>query len=249
MKGFAMSRFVLIISLAFGLFLGVVSPAAYAAEKQEYKTLPLPELTEKAEAGDVQAQLSLGISYLSRRGGIAQDFPQGVNWVRKAAEQGNADAQELLGILYADGLGVSQDYQQAANWYQKAAEQGNAGAQEFLGMLYGNGDGVPKDLRQAAYWLRKAAEQGRVKAQVMLGSMYTFGVGVPLDWALAYALFSHAAANGDEDEDEDASTRKEIVAKMMTPEQIKEGEAIASQWKVGQPFPSESKTGRMNPDE
>lgn len=240
-----MSRLVWVVSLVFGLMLEVVSPAAYAEEQQEYKTLPLPELTKKAEAGDAQAQLSLGVSYFSGRGDIPQDLPQSANWFRKAAEQGNADAQEALGLLYENGLGVSQDYQQAANWYQKAVEQGNAGAQEFLGVLYGDGKGVPQDLQQAALLFRKAAEQGRVKAQGILGAMYAVGMGVPQDLALAYALFSHAAANGDKNA---MPTREKIVAK-MTPEQIEEGKAIASQWKVGQPFPTESKTGRMNPDE
>ena len=45
---------------------------------------------------------------------------------RKAAEQGIAEAQSNLGLMYSDGLGVKQDYTEAAKWFRKAAEQGLA---------------------------------------------------------------------------------------------------------------------------
>ncbi len=37
----------------------------------------------------------------------------------KAAEQGIAPAQSILGILYFDGLGVKQDYAKAATFFSK----------------------------------------------------------------------------------------------------------------------------------
>ena len=55
---------------------------------------------------------------------------------RKAAVQGAANAQFLLGDLYESGQGVPQDYTQAAAWYRKAAEQGQAEAQFGFGGLY-----------------------------------------------------------------------------------------------------------------
>jgi TPR repeat protein len=45
------------------------------------------------------------------------------------AKQGNADAQNNLGAMYANGKGVSKDDKQAVYWYQKAAAQENTGAQ------------------------------------------------------------------------------------------------------------------------
>ena len=65
--------------------------------------------------------------------GVQQDYQQAVQWYRKAAEQGNADAQNNLGLMYANGQGVKQDYQQAVQWFRKAAEQGDASAQINLG--------------------------------------------------------------------------------------------------------------------
>jgi len=61
------------------------------------------------------------------------------------AEQGNADAQTLLGAMYDNGEGVPQDYKTAVKWYTLAAKQGNAFAQSNLGVMYANGQGVPQD--------------------------------------------------------------------------------------------------------
>ena len=47
-----------------------------------------------------------------------------MKFYRLAAEQGYADAQYNLGVMYANGHGVSQDYAEAAKWYRLAAEQG-----------------------------------------------------------------------------------------------------------------------------
>ena len=46
--------------------------------------------------------------------------------VRKAAEQGDASAQLMLGLMYYNGIGVTQDLFEAAFWLRRAAEQGDA---------------------------------------------------------------------------------------------------------------------------
>jgi len=79
---------------------------------------------------------------------------------RKAAEQGDANAQNNVGAMYANGKGVPQDYAQAMRWYRKATEQGDAAAEYGVGRMYANGNGVPQDYAQAIGWFRKAAEQG-----------------------------------------------------------------------------------------
>jgi TPR repeat protein len=56
---------------------------------------------------------------------------------KKAAKQGNVEAQSFLGLMYSEGLGVAQDYKQAVYWYQKAADQGYAEAQNNLRRLRG----------------------------------------------------------------------------------------------------------------
>ena len=69
-----------------------------------------------------------------------------------AAEQGLAQAQHNLGLMYSKGHGVPQDYAKAVEWYRRAAEQGNATAQNNLGVMYDNGQGVPQDHAKAVEW-------------------------------------------------------------------------------------------------
>ena len=51
------------------------------------------------------------------------------------AEQGDADAQFNLGLMYRNGEGVQQDHKESAKWFRRAAEQGHAGAQSRLGFM------------------------------------------------------------------------------------------------------------------
>ena len=53
--------------------------------------------------------------------GVPQDYAQAVNWYRKAADQGDANAQRNLGNMYEDGRGVPRDYIQAHMWRNLAA--------------------------------------------------------------------------------------------------------------------------------
>jgi len=64
---------------------------------------------------------------------------EAVEWYRKAAEQGNANAQLNMGLCYETGRGVQQDYAKAAEWYRKAADQGFALAQNVLDKLKSEG--------------------------------------------------------------------------------------------------------------
>ena len=63
------------------------------------------------------------------------DYSEAVKWYRKAAEQGNKQAQYNLGVCYESGRGVPQDYSEAVKWYRKAAEQGVDYAKEQLQKL------------------------------------------------------------------------------------------------------------------
>ena len=58
-----------------------------------------------------------------------------MKWFRKAAEQGIAEAQFILGMRYAAGRGVRQDYAEAIKWYRKSAEQGFARSEKMLKRL------------------------------------------------------------------------------------------------------------------
>ena len=102
----------------------------------------------------------------------AGDYATALQEWRPLAEQGDADAQYFLGVMYKNGQGVPQDYAESVKWYRLAAEQGDADAQYNLGVTYKNGEGVPQDYAEAIKWYRLAADQGDADAQYNLGVMY-----------------------------------------------------------------------------
>ena len=70
-----------------------------------------------------------------------------------AARSGNADAEELIGVMYAMGLGVERDLERAFEWYLRSSMKGHPGAQSGLGWYYELGMGIPEpDLVRAYLW-------------------------------------------------------------------------------------------------
>jgi uncharacterized protein len=112
------------------------------------------------------------------------------------AEQGNADAQNELGLKYENGRGVQQDFGEAVRWYRKAADQGLAMAESNIGTMYIYGRGVPRDYDEAMKWYRKAADQNLPLAQFNIGTMYLNGNGVRQDYAEAMKWYRRAADQG-----------------------------------------------------
>ncbi len=58
-----------------------------------------------------------------------------MKWYRKAAEQGFAQAQYNLGVMYYFGEGVSVNSIKAYMWWSLAMEQGNELATENLNII------------------------------------------------------------------------------------------------------------------
>lgn len=104
-------------------------------ESYEWFYKALTNLKPPAEKGDSDSQLLLGLIYNTGFGLKERNYPEALKWFNKAAEQGNAEAQNNLGSKYRHGQGVKQDIAKANFWYQKSANQGNAYAKEVLKTL------------------------------------------------------------------------------------------------------------------
>ena len=85
-------------------------------------------------------------------GGSCWDAKPDFDSCKLKAEQGDPDAQLLLGILYKNRGGVTRNYIYAINWWKKAAEQGVTQAQNNLGWMYEHGQGVQLNFEEAAKW-------------------------------------------------------------------------------------------------
>ena len=84
-----------------------------------------------------------------------------------AARSGNADAEELIGVMYAMGLGVEKDERRALEWYLRSAMKGHPGAQSGVGWYYELGLGLPApDLVRAYMWYALSAIGGDPDAAI-----------------------------------------------------------------------------------
>ena len=115
-----------------------------------------------------------------------------------AANRGDPDAQNQLGVKYAQGEdGLPRDDIKAVEYYRKAANQGLAKAQTNLGDMYffGRG-GLQQSYLDALSWYLKAAQQNVADAQFRVALMYEKGLGTDKDVARAVQLFRSAADLG-----------------------------------------------------
>src|SRR5690606_30934248 len=111
----------------------------------------------------------------------AKHFSRAMQLLSPFAEQGNAEAQHRMAIMYQNGLGMARSPEAAVKWMRAAAEQGHALAQHGLGFMYLEGECVPKDGAQAAHWFKLAADQGLAGSLTTLAMMYEQGNGVEQD--------------------------------------------------------------------
>jgi TPR repeat protein len=66
---------------------------------------------------------------------VARNEKKAVELFTRAAEQGHARAQCVLGLCFRQGRGVAQDKEKAVEWYTRAAKQGDEmAAKELSGM-------------------------------------------------------------------------------------------------------------------
>ena len=63
--------------------------------------------------------------------GVPQNYREAADWCRRSAEQGNAQGQYLLGLLYNSGHGVPESFVQAYKWLNLAAAQASGPKREF----------------------------------------------------------------------------------------------------------------------
>lgn len=97
----------------------------------------------------------------------ANDFKAAMQEFLPLARSGNADAEELIGVMYALGLGVERDDERAFEWYLRSSLKGHPGAQSGIGWYYEVGRGMPApDLVRAYTWYVLSAIGGDPDAAI-----------------------------------------------------------------------------------
>jgi TPR repeat protein len=162
--------------LSMGLFAALIAAGAYYENAKETRNA---------------LGLNIGFEYA----GVTQtNYKAAVEYLTRAAKNGDDAAQYALGYLYYKGKGVQQNRDKALYWFKKAADQGWSPAESILGVIYANGYGlVPQDYDRAVYWFQESARQGEASAETNLAVSYYKGKGVQQNRDKAIYWFKKAA--------------------------------------------------------
>lgn len=124
-----------------------------------------------AQNGNINAQLEVAKVYLEDK-----NYPQAIQWMRKAANANNAEALYHLGEMYLRGYGVAASYREGGRLIQKSADNGYAEAILTIAMLYRDGSyspEIPQSTDKALYYFKKLVEMGDSRGAYNLGHMYS----------------------------------------------------------------------------
>ncbi len=131
----------------------------YAVFSTASEIVPPAHLMEKANQGDSNAQVSLGLFYMRNH-----DMDNALIWWKKAAKSNNADACLNLGSLY-----LEQQDKQAKDWYMRAVELGEVKAFRGMGLYY---DKIEHNTNLSIKWFTEAANKEDTYSQRILGFWY-----------------------------------------------------------------------------
>lgn len=161
-------------------------PEGFYIVKYEYGEGQARSLFQKAEAGDVNAQLTIAKCFMD----VAEQ-PYALPWYERAAQAGSSQALHELTYFYEGRyVGVEADPEKAEQVRREALEMNNPEAILKLASQYYSGDGVEKDKEMAFKYYMKAAELGNDEAMAEVGMCYLNGEGVNQSDSQAFAWLS-----------------------------------------------------------
>jgi hypothetical protein len=145
---------------------------------------PLSELRGRAECGDAEARLALGLRLLAGEGEAAE----GAALIEAECEAGSAEAAALLATLEAMGAARPQSWPRALDYLELAARRGSRHAQAQIAMLAGATGGADwTRLRQSVdiAALTAAPPRRPVSEQPRIRIIEGFASPAECDWVMA----------------------------------------------------------------
>ena len=116
--------------------------------------------------------------------------------LRKASDEGDADASYRLAVLMRDGAeGIPRRPFESSMFFRKASDMNHVNATVLLGLMYLEGLGVTADPRRAADLFFKAANLGDDFASCEMGIFYQEGLAMAVNLERAIEYIKKAASN------------------------------------------------------
>lgn len=122
-----------------------------------------------------------------------------LEYARRAARLGSADALMFLVEYNRRGHGVLADMAKAVDLYQGALDRGSTRAMNRLGYCHVKGRGVEKNGKNGVSYVQMTADERNAIGLYTLAHAYANCEGVRRDQAEAFQLYSEAAAADDVD--------------------------------------------------
>lgn len=189
-----MNTYIIILSVMLVLVLAVLILFFINRKKIKVKLLE-----DEAAKGNPETQLALGLMFYSGMQ-VPIDKEKGSQYIKKAAENGNAQAQYIYsGIVLGADSGIAPSKEQlieAASWIQKSADGGFLKAITTIATMYAEGKIYQMDSKKSQYYFLKAAEMGDSQSQLVIAGIYHFSIG--MDRTIGYAWYKVAEHNGNE---------------------------------------------------
>lgn len=120
----------------------------------------LDNIIQQARAGNTDAQYALGVILARQK----ETVGQGVDWLNRAVQGGNATAMFTLGAWYIQGMLVPADYEKGHQLLQQASQKNFNDADIMRAALYATGIGVEKDWKRALALVIESAKSGYGRA-------------------------------------------------------------------------------------
>lgn len=92
--------------------------------------------------------------------------------ILKTAEQGDANAQNTIGLSYFSNKKDKDNIKKAFKWFAKSAEQNHPAALFNLASLYQSGQGTEQNTKKAKELFEKSASLGNREALYVVGTMH-----------------------------------------------------------------------------
>ena len=86
------------------------------------------------------------------------DYKKAAEYFKKAADEGEVEAQVQMGHMYEYGYGVKQDDVKAFSYYKIAAEHNSSNANYMLGAMYEDGRGTKQSFDEATQAYKRACD-------------------------------------------------------------------------------------------
>lgn len=124
-------------------------------------------LAEKAaQAGSKEGEVTLAHILVNTQAG-KPDYPKAISLLENASEDlendSAVDAQMLLGLIYANGVGIKADDDKATWYFKRSSAISRTGYSEYwAGMMFLNGEEgfIEKNKQKALHWLNLSCMEG-----------------------------------------------------------------------------------------